>query len=117
MTVAGTRRGLVRHRRFRLADAVVREVVEETGLVCRAVQLLALFDKLSIPIPAFAHAHKAASFLCEVTGRSGLPTPMKPRGRGTSPSTPCPNSPPPGGGVPGCTLHDHLSRGGDALFD
>ncbi|MDX7889851.1 NUDIX hydrolase [Aeromonas caviae] len=50
------------------ADAVVREVVEETGLACRAVQLLALFDKLKHPHPPqLPHAHKAF-FLCEVTG-------------------------------------------------
>ncbi|MFQ2269397.1 NUDIX hydrolase [Aeromonas enteropelogenes] len=50
------------------AAAVVREVVEETGLECRAVQLLALFDKLKHPHPPqLPHAHKAF-FLCEVTG-------------------------------------------------
>lgn len=50
------------------AGAVVREVVEETGLECRAVQLLALFDKLKHPHPPqLPHAHKAF-FLCEVTG-------------------------------------------------
>lgn len=50
------------------AEAVVREVVEETGLVCRAVQLLALFDKLKHPHPPqLPHAHKAF-FLCKVTG-------------------------------------------------
>ncbi|EKP0260896.1 NUDIX hydrolase [Aeromonas sobria] len=50
------------------ADAVVREVVEETGLECRAVQLLALFDKHKHPHPLqLPHAHKAF-FLCEVTG-------------------------------------------------
>lgn len=50
------------------AGAVVREVVEETGLVCRAVQLLALFDKLKHPHPPqLPHAHKAF-FLCEVVG-------------------------------------------------
>jgi ADP-ribose pyrophosphatase YjhB (NUDIX family) len=50
------------------ADAVVREVVEETGLECRAVQLLALFDKHKHPHPPqLPHAHKAF-FLCEVTG-------------------------------------------------
>lgn len=50
------------------AGAVVREVVEETGLVCRTVQLLALFDKLKHPHPPqLPHAHKAF-FLCEVTG-------------------------------------------------
>ncbi|MGY3868389.1 NUDIX hydrolase [Aeromonas crassostreae] len=50
------------------AAAVVREVVEETGLACRAVQLLALFDKLKHPHPPqLPHAHKAF-FLCEVTG-------------------------------------------------
>jgi ADP-ribose pyrophosphatase YjhB (NUDIX family) len=50
------------------AGAVVREVVEETGLACRAVQLLALFDKLRHPHPPqLPHAHKAF-FLCEVTG-------------------------------------------------
>jgi ADP-ribose pyrophosphatase YjhB (NUDIX family) len=50
------------------AGAVVREVVEETGLTCRAVQLLALFDKLKHPHPPqLPHAHKAF-FLCEVTG-------------------------------------------------
>lgn len=50
------------------ADAIVREVVEENGLECRAVQLLALFDKLKHPHPLqLPHAHKAF-FLCEVTG-------------------------------------------------
>lgn len=50
------------------AGAVVREVVEETGLECRAVQLLALFDKHKHPHPPqLPHAHKAF-FLCEVTG-------------------------------------------------
>lgn len=50
------------------AEAVVREVVEETGLACRAVQLLALFDKHKHPHPPqLPHAHKAF-FLCEVTG-------------------------------------------------
>ncbi|MGY3896348.1 NUDIX hydrolase [Aeromonas enterica] len=50
------------------AGAVVREVSEETGLACRAVQLLALFDKLKHPHPPqLPHAHKAF-FLCEVTG-------------------------------------------------
>ena len=50
------------------AGAVVREVVEETGLGCRAVQLLALFGKLKHPHPPqLPHAHKAF-FLCEVTG-------------------------------------------------
>lgn len=50
------------------SDAVVREVAEETGLACRAVQLLALFDKLRHPHPPqLPHAHKAF-FLCEVTG-------------------------------------------------
>ena len=50
------------------ADTVVREVVEETGLTCRAVQLLALFDKLKHPHPPqLPHAHKAF-FLCEVIG-------------------------------------------------
>ncbi len=50
------------------ADAVVREVVEETGLECQAVQLLALFDKHKHPHPPqLPHAHKAF-FLCEVAG-------------------------------------------------
>ncbi|HHQ4635799.1 TPA: NUDIX hydrolase [Aeromonas veronii] len=50
------------------AAAVEREVIEETGLECRAVQLLALFDKLKHPHPPqLPHAHKAF-FLCEVTG-------------------------------------------------
>lgn len=54
------------------AGAVVREVVEETGLECRAVQLLALFDKHKHPHPPqLPHAHKAF-FLCEVTGGSLL---------------------------------------------
>ncbi|WP_323981482.1 NUDIX hydrolase [Aeromonas media] len=52
------------------AGAVVREVSEETGLECRAVQLLALLDKLKYPHPPqLPHAHKAF-FLCEVTGGS-----------------------------------------------
>ncbi|MGY3887047.1 NUDIX hydrolase [Aeromonas aquatica] len=50
------------------AAAAVREVVEETGLECRAVRLLALFDKHKHPHPPqLPHAHKAF-FLCEVTG-------------------------------------------------
>ena len=50
------------------AGAVVRELVEETGLECRALQLLALFDKHKHPHPPqLPHAHKAF-FLCEVTG-------------------------------------------------
>ena len=54
------------------AGAVVREVSEETGLECRAVQLLALFDKLKHPHPPqLPQAHKAF-FLCEVTGGSLL---------------------------------------------
>ncbi|QFI55651.1 NUDIX hydrolase [Aeromonas simiae] len=48
------------------ADAVVREVREETGLVCEAVQLLALFDKLKHPHPPqLPHAHKAF-FHCRI---------------------------------------------------
>lgn len=50
------------------ASAVVREVIEETGLECRALQLLALFDKHKHPHPPqLPHAHKAF-FLCEATG-------------------------------------------------
>ncbi|WP_349919867.1 NUDIX hydrolase [Aeromonas veronii] len=50
------------------SQAVVRELVEETGLQCRAVRLLALFDKHKHPHPPqLPHAHKAF-FLCEVTG-------------------------------------------------
>ncbi|WP_434664450.1 NUDIX hydrolase [Aeromonas sp. NJAU223] len=50
------------------AEAVVREVQEETGLACNATRLLALFDKHKHPHPSqLPHAHKAF-FLCEVTG-------------------------------------------------
>lgn len=50
------------------SQAVERELVEETGLVCRAVRLLALFDKHKHPHPPqLPHAHKAF-FLCEVAG-------------------------------------------------
>lgn len=48
--------------------SVAREVQEETGLICEAVQLLALFDKLkhSHP-PQLPHAYKAF-FHCKITG-------------------------------------------------
>jgi ADP-ribose pyrophosphatase YjhB (NUDIX family) len=50
------------------AEAVVREVKEEAGLDCEAVQLLALFDKHKHPHPPqLPHAHKAF-FFCRVTG-------------------------------------------------
>jgi ADP-ribose pyrophosphatase YjhB (NUDIX family) len=50
------------------AAAAVREVREESGLECEAVQLLALFDKLKHPHPPqLPHAHKAF-FLCRMTG-------------------------------------------------
>lgn len=53
-------------------QCVEREVAEETGLVCRAVRLLALFDKHCHPHPPqLPHAYKAF-FLCEATGGSLL---------------------------------------------
>lgn len=101
------------------ADAVVREVVEETGLVCRAVQLLALFDKLKHPHPPqLPHAHKAF-FLCEVTGGALLTDTDETKGAGYFPID----------ALPDLSrhrvlasqlraLHDHLSQGrGDTLFD
>lgn len=101
------------------ADAVVREVSEETGLVCRAVQLLALFDKLKHPHPPLLpHAHKAF-FLCEVTGGALLTDTDETKGAGYFPID----------ALPDLsrhrvlasqlrTLHDHLSQGrGDTLFD
>ena len=101
MTVAGLCRGLVRHRRF-AGGRRGAEVVEETGLVCRAVQLLALFDKLKAsPSPQLPHAHKAF-FLCEVTGGALLTDTDETKGAGTSPSTPCPNSPATGWWRPSC---------------
>ncbi|HWQ07577.1 MAG TPA: NUDIX hydrolase [Holophaga sp.] len=51
---------------------VEREVMEEAGLACRAVRLLALFDKHCHPHPPqLPHAYKAF-FLCEATGGSLL---------------------------------------------
>jgi ADP-ribose pyrophosphatase YjhB (NUDIX family) len=54
------------------SEAIEREVLEETGLSCKAVRLLALFDKHkhSHP-PQIPHAHKAF-FLCKVNGGSML---------------------------------------------
>ena len=93
------------------------EEVEETGLACRAVQLLALFDKLKHPYPLqLPHAHKAF-FPVRVTAALCLPTPMKPKGR-VLPHRRLPEL--------SChrvvasqlrTLHDHLSQGGGYLSD
>jgi ADP-ribose pyrophosphatase YjhB (NUDIX family) len=48
--------------------SVEREVLEETGLTCKAVRLLALFDKHCHPHPPqLPHAYKAF-FHCEVSG-------------------------------------------------
>ncbi|MEE1911735.1 NUDIX hydrolase [Aeromonas caviae] len=101
------------------ADAVVREVSEETGLVCRAVQLLALFDKLKHPHPPqLPHAHKAF-FLCEVTGGALLTDTDETKGAGYFPIDALPEL-----SLHRVvasqlrTLHDHLSQGrGDTLFD
>lgn len=49
-------------------EAVERELREETGLVCTATRLLALFDKHKHPHPPqIPHSHKAF-FLCQVEG-------------------------------------------------
>ena len=101
------------------AGAVVREVVEETGLACRAVQLLALFDKLKHPHPPqLPHAHKAF-FLCEVTGGALLTETNETQGAAYFPID----------GLPPLsrhrvvasqlrTLHAHLREGRrDTLFD
>ncbi|MCD6027495.1 MAG: mismatch repair protein MutT [Solimicrobium sp.] len=48
--------------------SVEREVQEETGFTCDAVQLLALFDKYNhAHPPEFPHAYKAF-FYCKITG-------------------------------------------------
>ena len=101
------------------AGAVVREVAEETGLACRAVQLLALFDKLRHPHPPqLPHAHKAF-FLCEVTGGALLTETDETRGAAYFPIDQ----------LPALsrhrvvasqlrTLHDHVRQGRrDTLFD
>lgn len=101
------------------AGAVVREVVEETGLACRAVQLLALFDKLKHPHPPqLPHAHKAF-FLCEVTGGALLTETEETQGAAYFPIDDLPEL--------SChrvvasqlrTLHAHLREGRrDTLFD
>ncbi|MGS3183318.1 NUDIX hydrolase [Aeromonas taiwanensis] len=101
------------------AGAVVREVEEETGLACRAVQLLALFDKLRHPHPPqLPHAHKAF-FLCEVTGGALLTETDETRGAGYFPI----NALPPLShhrvvASQLRTLHDHVRQGRrDTLFD
>ncbi|MBL0650097.1 NUDIX hydrolase [Aeromonas caviae] len=101
------------------ADAVVREVSEETGLVCRAVQLLALFDKLKHPHPPqLPHAHKAF-FLCEVTGGALLTDTDETKGAGYFPIDALPElSRHRVVASQLRTLHDYLSQGrGDTLFD
>ncbi|MCX4031836.1 NUDIX hydrolase [Aeromonas caviae] len=101
------------------ADAVVSEVSEETGLVCRAVQLLALFDKLKHPHPPqLPHAHKAF-FLCEVTGGALLTDTDETKGAGYFPIDALPElSRHRVVASQLRTLHDHLSQGrGDTLFD
>lgn len=101
------------------ADAVVREVSEETGLACRAVQLLALFDKLKHPHPPqLPHAHKAF-FLCEVTGGALLTDTDETKGAGYFPIDALPElSRHRVVASQLRTLHDHLSQGrGDTLFD
>ena len=101
------------------AGAVVREVSEETGLECRAVQLLALFDKLKHPHPPqLPHAHKAF-FLCEVTGGSLLTETDETRGAAYFPIDALPEL--------SChrvvesqlrSLHDHVRQGRrHTLFD
>lgn len=101
------------------AAAVVREVVEETGLECRAVQLLALFDKLKHPHPPqLPHAHKAF-FLCEVTGGQLLTETDETRGAAYFPIEALP--PLSRHWVVESqlhTLHQHVQEGrGDTLFD
>ncbi|WP_336624536.1 NUDIX domain-containing protein, partial [Aeromonas caviae] len=101
------------------ADAVVREVSEETGLACRAVQLLALFDKLKHPHPPqLPHAHKAF-FLCEVTGGALLTDTDETKGAGYFPIDALPElSRHRVVASQLRTLHAHLSQGrGDTLFD
>lgn len=101
------------------ADAVVREVSEETGLACRAVQLLALFDKLKHPHPPqLPHAHKAF-FLCEVTGGALLTDTDETKGAGYFPIDALPElSRHRVVASQLRTLHDHLLQGRrDTLFD
>ncbi|BDS32318.1 DNA mismatch repair protein MutT (plasmid) [Aeromonas caviae] len=101
------------------ADAVVREVSEETGLACRAVQLLALFDTLKHPHPPqLPHAHKAF-FLCEVTGGALLTDTDETKGAGYFSIDALPElSRHRVVASQLRTLHDHLSQGrGDTLFD
>ena len=97
----------------------MREVVEETGLACRAVQLLALFDKLKHPYPPqLPHAHKAF-FLCEVTGGALLTETDETRGAAYFPIDDLP--PLSRHRVVASqlrTLHAHLREGRrDTLFD
>nr|WP_246876921.1 NUDIX hydrolase [Aeromonas sp. SrichE-2G] len=101
------------------AGAVVREVAEETGLACRAVQLLALFDKLRHPHPPqLPHAHKAF-FLCEVTGGQLLGETDETQGAGYFPIDALP--PLSHHRIVASqlrTLHDHVRQGRrDTLFD
>lgn len=101
------------------ADAVVREVVEETGLECRAVQLLALFDKLKHPHPPqLPHAHKAF-FLCEVIGGQLLGETDETQGAGYFPIDDLPELSLHRVVEPQLrTLHAHLLQGRrDTLFD
>lgn len=90
----------------------MREVSEETGLACRAVQLLALFDKLKHPHPPqLPHAHKAF-FLCEVTGGALLTDTDETKGAGYFPIDALPElSRHRVVASQLRTLHDHLSQG------
>ena len=101
------------------ADAVVREEGGESGLVCRPVPPLALFDKLKHPHPPqLPHAHKAF-FLCEVTGGALLTDTDETKGAGYFPIDALPElSRHRVVASQLRTLHDHLSQGrGDTLFD
>ncbi len=88
---------------------------EETGLECRAVQLLALFDKLKHPHPPqLPHAHKAF-FLCEVTGGSLLTRTDDPRGAAYFPIDALPELPATGLWSPSCAACTTMcGRGGAA---
>ncbi len=93
-------------------------MVEETGLACRAVQLLALFDKLKHPHPPqLPHAHKAF-FLCEVTGGQLLDETDETKGAGFFPIDDLPRSRHRVVASQLRTLYDHLLQGRqDTLFD
>jgi len=54
-----------------MRECAIREVLEETGLVARAVTPFALYSKLSLAPNMFGHRYQLLSLGCRVDGYSG----------------------------------------------